>query len=366
MSKPSSSRKPHRRWVWPIVLTVLLLLVLIAGGGAVWWYSTSLQAPSTAPENVTVEIAEGETTDQLLDDLQEKGLIRSKEAAKIYLRLNSGLSHYAGRYELSTGMDARELLAWLSSSDNALPSYAVVTIPEGTWAKDIARIISDALPSISAEELLSLWNDPGYIETLAQSYPFIDPAALNNDAFFVRLEGYLYPETYYMDFDMNADQATRMLLDQFASVYQQIAPEVEASGRSLEEILTFASIIQFESGNPADMPEIAGVFENRLEQNMPLQSSVTVCYALYEEFNTSEDCETRTDIDSPYNTYQNPGLPIGPILNPGYDAIQAALHPADNDYLYFVADIHGDGTVHYARTYEEHEENVRRFNLLIE
>ncbi len=94
-----------------------------------------------------------------------------------------------------------------------------------------------------------------------------------------------------------------------------------------------------------------------------MESSVTVCYALYEDMTSGEDCEVNTDIDSPYNTYQNEGLPIGPILNPGKDAIQSVLNPKNNDYLYFVADIYGDGTVYYSKTLQEQEANIDKFNL---
>ncbi len=106
---------------------------------------------------------------------------------------------------------------------------------------------------------------------------------------------------------------------------------------------------------------VSGVFYNRLGIDMPLQSSVTVCYALYDDFAHASDCETNADIDSPYNTYQHNGLPIGPILNPGKVAIDAALHPQESDYLYFIADIYGDGTVYYAKTFEEHSALVAKY-----
>ena len=108
------------------------------------------------------------------------------------------------------------------------------------------------------------------------------------------------------------------------------------------------------------MYKIAGVFKNRLDKNMTLGSSVTICYALY-EYDKPEDCETNAGIDSPYNTYIHPGLPIGPILNPGEIALKAAIFPEKHDYLYFMADIYGDNTVYYAKTYEEHERNVNKY-----
>ena len=131
----------------------------------------------------------------------------------------------------------------------------------------------------------------------------------------------------------------------------------------MQQILTLASIVQFESATKSDMKKIAGVFYNRLDDNMKLQSSVTVCYALYDDFKDAQDCEVNTDVDSPYNTYEHKGLPIGPILNPGEDAIDAVLHPTKSDYLYFVADINGDGKVYYSKTLEEHEKKMEELGL---
>ena len=122
-------------------------------------------------------------------------------------------------------------------------------------------------------------------------------------------------------------------------------------------------MVQYEASTKKDMELVAGVFYNRLKKGMKLESSVTVCYALYDDLTSGEDCEIQYNIDSPYNTYKNEGLPVGPILNPGEDAIAAVLHPEKSDYLYFVADIYGDGKVYYAKTYDEQLKNQEKFNL---
>ncbi len=363
MTKSFSRHRKKKKHTGLKILLALVLILLLGAGGSYFWYQSELKPVSSAQENITIEIQEGQTTASLIDELQTKGLIRSDLAARLYLRLQGHLVLYPGNFELSPSMSTPEIFEYLSDPNNKANTYAVVTIPEGKWARDEAKIIAEAIPGVSEQDLLTLWNDQSYIETLAQDYSFIDPGVLNNDIYFVKLEGYLFPETYYIDYSMNADQITRMLLDQFQVVYDQYRPQIEASGYSLQELLTFASIVQFESGNPAEMKDIAGVLKNRLEQGMPLQCSVTVCYALYDDYSTGEDCEVNTDIDSPYNTYQHNGLPIGPILNPGREAIEAALSPADNDYLYFVSDVYGDGTTYFARTYEEHQANIERFNL---
>lgn len=358
-----AKKRKLKKGVW---IALLFILIVITGCFAGWlWYQTELQPVSDSEEKIALEVKEGESLDDVLKSLNEKGLIRSDLAVKIYGATHRDLNRYAGTFLLSPDMSAPQILEYLSSPDNIEKSYAVVTIPEGTWAKEIAKILEANIPGHTADEYLALWNNPDYIQTLSQDYEFIHPDQLNNDQFFVRLEGYLFPETYHMEYDMTPDQITRMMLDQFNVVYQEYKPQIEASPYTMEQIVTLASIVQFESGNAADMAQIARVFYNRLDQGMPLQSSVTVCYALYDQFTNAQDCETNTDIDSPYNTYQHEGLPIGPILNPGKEAIHAVLEPAENDYLYFVADIHGDGSVHYATTFEEHQANIDRFGLTI-
>lgn len=365
MRKRQMTERHRRHRKWPVVLAVVIILILLAACGGGLWFVSQLKPTGTADQEVTVEVTEGESYDALLQDLADQDLIRSDFAAKVYTRLHGAQDHYAGQFVLNRGMSTEEVLAYLANPDNAEQTYAVVTVPEGYWAKQVAAVLSEAFPQYSAESFLELWNSADYIQELAGTYSFLNPEILDNEQYFVKLEGYLFPETYYLEKDMDQDAITRTFLNQFQTVYEKYREQIEASGMSLEQILTLASIVQFESGDPAVMPDIARVFLNRLDQNMMLQSSVTVCYALYDQFTSAQDCETNPDVESPYNTYQNEGLPIGPILNPGEDAIRAVLEPADNDYLYFVADIHGDGSVHFAKTWEEHEANVEKYNLNI-
>lgn len=359
------SKKRRVRWglIWFLIILILLAAAALS---AVFWYSINLKPTGTLDQEETVEVKEGETYAQLLDDLKAQDLIRSDTAASIYIKLNSDHALYPGNYRISKGMTTPEILTYLSNPDNKELSYAVVTIPEGYWAKQVAEVLSSHFPEYTADEFLKLWNSDDYINQLAQDYDFINTETIENNAFFVKLEGYLFPDTYFIDYDMTPDQITRVFLDQFQIVYDKYRTQIEESGYTLEQILTLASIVQFESGDAAEMPDIAQVFYNRLEQGMMLQSSVTVCYALYDEFESASDCEVNTQVDSPYNTYLHDGLPIGPINNPGEEAIAAVLNPHDNDYLYFVSDIYGDGSIYYARTLEEHEANIDKFGLRIQ
>ncbi|WP_273235171.1 endolytic transglycosylase MltG [Ileibacterium valens] len=365
-SRRSKPKKKRRVKVWLVIVLVLLLIVLAAVGGFYFWYSGSLKPAGNAEDKQTIVIEDGESYDQMLDELEQEGFIKSANAAKIYAKLSGSHTHFAGNFTLNKGMSTPEVLQFLADQNNIDKTYAVVTIPEGYWAKQIAKTLCESFPEYKPEDFMNLWNDPAYIDTLAVDYPFLNTEILNNSDLFVKLEGYLFPETYYIDFGSTPDQITRIFLNQFATVYDKYKAQIEASPYTLEEILTLASIVQFESGKADEMPMIAGIFYNRLNQGMPLQSSVTVCYALQDQFDSAQACETNTDIDSPYNTYIYAGIPIGPILNPGEEAIKAVLEPVSSDYLFFVSDIHGDGSIHYAKTYEEHLANVEKFNLNIE
>ena len=188
---------------------------------------------------------------------------------------------------------------------------------------------------------------------------------LNNSNYKVKLEGYLFPDTYYLGKEDSIDEITRIMLDRFEVMYKENKELFSKSQYSVQQVISLASVVQFEASSKEDMEMIAGIFHNRLEQNMKLQSSVTVCYALYDDFKDPKDCETNPEIDSPYNTYLHEGLPIGPILNPGDDAIKAVLAPKKTDYLFFAADIYNklDGKVHYSKTYKEHQQICEELGL---
>jgi UPF0755 protein len=204
-----------------------------------------------------------------------------------------------------------------------------------------------------------LWNNDVFLDEMIAKYEFLSEDILNPKTR-IRLEGYLFPNTYEFFVSTNPRDVTIKLLDQTKKIYDKYKAQFEASDLSVHEVFILASIVQFEASKPEDMKKVASVFFNRLEIDMALQSSVTVCYSLY-EYDSWRDCETNSNFDSPYNTYKYRGLPVGPIMNPGEDAIVAVLDPADTDYYYFMADVYGDGTVYYAKTYAEHNANVEKY-----
>ena len=157
------------------------------------------------------------------------------------------------------------------------------------------------------------------------------------------------------------EEITEVILNNTEDKLSSITKEIEKTDLSFYETLILSSIVMYEAGQPEDQQIVSGVFRNRLDIDMALGSSVTVCYTLY-EFDDWEECEKydNLQIDSPYNTYIYAGLPIGPILNPSIEAIKNTINYKKNDYFYFVADAYegGDGSIYYSKTLEEHEKKV--------
>lgn len=342
-----------------LLALIALLLVCICTAGSFLYYQVSLQSVSSTSEVVSFEVKQGDSVSTVIEHLDEQDIIKSSFVSKLYARFHSLHNIKAGTFSLDKAWNTREVLEYLNDATNAGEDQVQITFREGIWAKDIAAALETKL-GVSAQELLTLWNDDAYLTTLIEKYEFLNEDILRDEVR-VKLEGYLYPETYSFAMDATKEEITETFLDQFAKVYETIKADVSASGKSMQDIITMASMVQYEAKTEDDMYRISGVFQNRMDAGMTLGSSVTICYALYEEYEHAEDCEVNSDIESPYNTYKYMGLPIGPILNPGKTAILAAIHPRESDDLYFMADIYGDGTVYYAKTLEEHEANVNKY-----
>ena len=351
-------RKPKKKGSFRFGLILLLLLVVSLGG--VLFYNSQLKPVSSQSEEVSFTIDQGESFNHVLSRLHEEQIIRSDWASKISIKLAKLTNIKAGTYTLDKSWEVQKIFELMNDSRGAQVNDTRLTFIEGDWAKHIAEKIGEST-QCSKEEMLALWNDEEYVRSLMPDYPFLTEEIFNQNSR-ILLEGYLFPETYNFFVDADSDQITRKILDQTLKVYEEFKDEFENSELSIHELFTLASIVQYEAGRPEDMKMVSSVFYNRMELGMKLQSSVTVCYAIDKE--KDDDwmaCEVNPDYDSPYNTYRVYGLPPGPILNPGKEAILAVLEPAVSDYLYFMADVKGDGTVYYAKTYAEHQANVNRY-----
>ena len=361
-NKSQAPRRRKRKLKVGRLVGLIVILVVVIGGVVGFINYSNAQKPVDANDTTTVyfNVESGSGASAVIDQMAQEGLIRDGFMTKIYARLNNQTAFCAGTFQLSPSMDLDTILTTLNDPQAALTNTVTVTLVEGDWVKHMAERIGGAT-NVSADELLSSWNDETYVRSLMVDYPFLTEEIFNGQTRYL-LEGYLFPDTYEFYVDTTVDEITRKLLDNTLNVYNTLSGDLEASGFTIHQWFTLASIVQYEAGKPDDMKLVASVFENRLDAGMPLQSSVTVCYALdVERDDDWQLCEVNPTYDSPYNTYMVQGLPPGPILNPGYDALDAVLHPTPSNYYYFMADVYGDGTVYFSETLDQHEALVNQY-----
>ncbi len=302
----------------------------------------------------------GETAGDIALRLKQLGLINDAELFRLLARYHKADSKLeAGRYELRPDMTMEEIIECLQ---HGRLEEMTVTVPEGWRAEQIAEMLAEEV-GMDGEEFLALVRGGPF--DFAQGRHF-DYEFLQNQPPGATLEGFLFPDTYHFPAQPTAlDIIGRMLANfdqRFTVEMRQTAAEREMT---TYQVVIVASIVEREAVVAEERPIISGVFLNRLEEGMNLDSCATVQYALgYQEdmgqwWKTPVRLEEFARVGSPYNTYLDRGLPPGPICNPGLASIQAVLEPVESDYLYFVAK--GDGSHAFARTFEEHLQNQDRY-----
>ncbi len=342
-----------------VILIVILAFLIVFAGSFGFLYKTylnGLKPVSEVSEQTAFVVEEGSTIDDIINKLYDEGFIQNVKIAKIYVKLNKINEYYAGNFLLDKNMSIEQIFDILSDVSKASRDEVMVTIPDGSWAKHAAAYIAEKT-NLSAEEILQKWNEVDYIYQLIDKYEFLTEDVFNSEHCF--LEGYIFPETYSFFADTTVEQVTEKILDYQNEIYLKYKDEILASGYTVHEVYTLASIILFEVSNEEDMYLVSSVFHNRLNDGWKLQSSVTVCYALY-TYESWEDCERDVTIKSDYNTYQVDGLPVGPVSNTNEMALKATLNPAESNYYFFVNDI-STGKAYFAETYEEHQKNVYKY-----
>ncbi len=297
-------------------------------------------------EPVELIIPRGATLNQVIDSLYSKKIIKGKFNIKVAAFIyGADKKIKAGKYKIPNGLSYLDLIELFIDSSQA--AQIRVTIPEGIWMNDLASLLQRELNIDSAK-----------VMELSRSRSFLRSLALDENI--KSLEGYLLPETYYFYPNSEAEEILRKLKSEMDTLFNK--PEVQKRmkelGMNKHEILTLASIIDAESNNFSEFKTISGVYHNRLKRGMLLQADPTVQF-LIRQRNNKKVYYKDLEIDSKYNTYKYPGLPPGPINNPGKDAIMAALYPERHNYYYFVAD--GNGGHKFASTPNQHEQNVLEY-----
>lgn len=336
----SGGKKTLRKKRGALLIALLLLISGLALGG--FWYA-GLDKPVHLDESVSITIASGSTSAHISQLLHENGLTRHGLAFRLYAR-QEGIENQLkpGTYTFSETVSLEEIARQLLAGKNA--EALKVTIPEGLTVAQTAEIFA-------AQGLADIDIFMEYAQNAPFEYDYLPPPNTEN-----RLEGFLFPNTYMINVNWSEEEIIQMLLAQFDKVWKeewrQRAADLDLTAF---EVITLASIIEKEARIAQDRPLIASVFHNRLQIQMALQSCATVQFVLGEPKYPLlyEDLE----IESPYNTYKHRGLPPGPIAAPGQAAIEAALYPAETDFLYFRAK--SDGSHYFSKTLAEHNEAGR-------
>ena len=320
-------------------IVFVLLIVAGLGVGGVWYLG-----PFRATQEETFfQIDRGTSSRNIAERLNQEGLVRSPWAFLAARALHPRVRLQAGEYRFGAEQTPFEIFDKIQRGQ---VYFDVVTIPEGSNMFDIAGIIEKST-HIKAVDFLKAATDPAAIRDL-------DPSAPN-------LEGYLFPSSYEVTHSTSAVQLCRMMTTEFHKEWGKLENGALPRGE-LHRVVTLASLVEKETGLGNERPIVASVFSNRLHLNMPLQCDPTTVYAAMLE-NHYNGVIHKSDLAStnPYNTYAHAGLPPGPIANPGAQSLKAALHPADDHYLYFVARADGSGGHHFTSTLAEHEKAVADF-----
>ena len=320
------------------VFTLLLIATLAAGGCLAW----ALYLPVTPAAQTFVLLHPGYSTRHIAAELKAAGVIRSTTAFIVWHRLNHKRSLKAGEYlfdKTATSLDIHERLV------RGDVYVHTVVIPEGFNMFEVAQAIQEAGLGSSQDFLKVVESQTGLIADLA-------PGAKT-------LEGYLFPNTYEFTRTQTMEEMAVAMVKQFRQVAREIGLTAD-----VEKTVTLASIVEKETAAPDERPLVAGVYSNRLARNIPLQADPSVIYAeLLQGAYSGALHHQDMQFHSAYNTYVHAGLPPGPIGNPGKVSLEAAMHPADTQNLYFVSD--GNSHHRFARSLEEHNRNVAAYRKAV-
>lgn len=321
-----------------VVAAVLLGWMFLIFGDVFGW--------SGEEENVMISIPDGCSVNEIAEILKQEDVIDYVLAFRVYEKID-GEEHLfrKGGHMLKKNMSYGEIIRKLTAKPDVEPDVSVkVTIPEGFENRNIADKLAE----------MGLVDKDKFIEELENGefeYDFVEAITRTEN----RLEGYLFPATY----DIYPGESEHDIICRFLDAFEEnIVPLYNDAETefSLDEVVTFASVVEREAANDAERPVVASVFYNRTKFNMNWSSCATVQYILKERKAILSNKDTK--IESPYNTYINKGMPVGPIASPGINSVKAVLEPADTDYLYFAARSDGSENV-FAKNHDEHLRNVR-------
>ena len=330
-----------------LLLVLLLMVGILTVVGAEYWYDSGRPVSIGEGQTVLVTVKPEMTAKDIGEKLYQNGSIHSVAIFRILAKVQ-GVENLlqAGDYAISSQISTLSIINKMAKGETV---YRLLTIPEGYTVEEISKLLKEK----------GMGNGTSFKELARKFAPFDYMGRQSDIVYFA--EGYLFPDTYRISRDMTEATILEMMVKNFDKRFTlEMRERAKSLGLSLQQIVTLASLVEKEAKLDQERAVIAGVFFNRLKLGIPLQSCPTVQYIL--GYTKTDLTIADTQIASPYNTYQNSGLPPGPIANPGLAALQAVLYPKDTPYLYFVAT--KDGSHRFSKTYADHLAAVEEVNKL--
>ena len=338
-----------------IAILVLILSVILFGYSV---YRYELSEVSNNSESKTIVIEPG-SVESIANTLYKENLIKNKFVFKLYVKISGKSNLKAATYSLSEDMGARKIVDILYNGKGINTAQIKITFKEGLNIRKIISVIEENTNRTS-DEVYNLLNNKEYLNKLIDKYWFIENEILN-DKIYYSLEGYLYPSTYYFSSkDVSVEDIFKVMLDETEKQLEPYKNELNNNNMTIHEILTLASLVELEGVTKEDRKGIAGVFFNRLEDNISLGSDVTTYYGVKVNMGERDLYSSEVKECNDYNTrcVTFSGLPVSPICNPSIESIEAVINPNKNNYYYFVAD--KNKKVYFSKNINEHNKTIAK------
>lgn len=340
-----------------IIIVLALLIVILVVLISLYFYG--LTPVSNNTNNISFIVDNGSSKIDIIDNLKEAGLIKSKISGYIYVVFHRNLNLQAGEYELNEAMSLKEILNQINEGKiKEEKNTFTITFVEGKRIPYYASIIADHT-NTTEEEVLEILSDKEYLNELINQYWFLTDDILNNQIYYP-LEGYLFASTYEFYNGSSVKDIVKKMLDGMDQALTPYKEEIASSNYSIHEIITLASIVEVEGSNSDDRAGVAGVFYNRLNAGWSLGSDATTYYGAKIDFSDRDLYQNEIDEVNGYNTRvasMAGKLPVGPICSPSKESLESTIKPIEHDNYYFVADI--NQKTYFTKTYEEHVAKVR-------
>ena len=377
--KKNKNKKKKKVTAGKIITVIVVLLILVVGGTG--WYGYNfvksgiqpLDSKNTAVKSISIPA--GSSSKQIGEILQRQSIIKNGMIFQYYTKFKNYSEFKSGYYNLSPNMSLSTIASKLEEGGTekpVAPTLGKILIPEGYTLTQIAKAVTvnsnsqekNAKTPFSEADFMKTVQDPTFIAKMVKAYPKLFASLPTKDSGIkYQLEGYLFPATYDYTKSSSVESVIENMIEAMNAQLTPYYDTMTQKNLTVNDVLSLAALVEKEANNDDDRRNVAATFYNRMNQGMTLGSNLSILYAegkLGEKTSLAEDANIDTNLDSPYNLYANIGFGPGPVDSPSLSSIKAVLNPAQNDYLYFVADV-TTGKVYFAKTLEEQNANVQKY-----